>query len=195
MKRTIILVLLLIPTLMLISLTTVYADELSEDELIAQQKQQTGADDLPYALPEKTRELLSGLGVSEVNTDELLAISFKGVLSQLAQLTAESSKNPIKITAAVIAVLILTSMISGMKSSSLNSPMNTVINIVSTLCLCMIIINPMINTIAECGIVIENSAKFMLAYVPIMTTVMISSGQTFSAASYKVLMMTAGEAV
>lgn len=195
MKRTIILVLLLIPTLMLISLTDVYAEELSEDELITQQKQQTGADDLPYALPEETREILSGLGVSGVSTDELSAISFEGVISELSQLTAESSKNPIKITAAVIAVLILTSMISGMKSSSLNSPMNTVINVVSTLCLCMIIVNPMVKTIAQCGIVIENSAKFMLTYVPIMTTVMISSGQPFSAASYKILMMTAGEAV
>ena len=170
-------------------------NEPSQDELMEEQAKASSADDLIYSLPDETREILSQLGISSSDTDGISSLTFSQITQKLLDIAAGSSKNPIKASAAVMAILIITAMIGGMKTDSFSRPMNTVISLVSTLCLCTALITPIAGCIGKCSLIVESSAKFMLAYVPVMVTVMISSGQAMSAASYKILMMSAGETV
>lgn len=177
-----------------VSPVTVHADEIANSGLFEEQLRETGADELEYALPDGTREILSDLGIDGVDTDKLSSLSFNDIISKLTELSHENSKNPLRASAAVAAILIITAVISGFKTAALNS-LSQVVGIVSTLCICTVLVYPIVDVITQCGLIIESSAKFMLAYVPVMVAVMISSGQAMAAASYKVLMMSAGEAV
>ena len=173
---------------------TVHADEIADRGIFDEQLRETGADELEYALPDDTREMLNDIGVDGVDTDKLSSLSFNDIIQKLMELSRQSGKSPLRVSAAVCAILIITSVISGFKTASLNS-LSHVTGIVSTLCICTVLVYPVVDVITQCGLIIENSAKFMLAYVPVMAAVMISSGQPMAAASYKVLMMSAGEAV
>lgn len=191
----------LISTIYFLNMNTVAASEYGDnaqaiqDELIKDQARASGADDLIYSLPDETRELLSQLGIDSADTNGISSLTFSQITQKLLDIAADGTENPLKASAAVMAILIITALIGGMKTESFNRPMNTVISLVSTLCLCTALINPIASCIDKCSLVVESSAKFMLAYIPVMVTVMISSGQAMSAASYKILMMSAGETV
>lgn len=54
---------------------------------------------------------------------------------------------------------------------------------------------PVTNLISDTSTAIEVSADFMLAYIPVMTAVLISAGQTVTGSGYSAMMIFAAEVV
>jgi stage III sporulation protein AE len=158
-----------------------------------EQMELSGADALPEELPNDTRLLLEGMGVEGADWESVQALSPGQIFMQIVQMVQGEWKGPLSAGLQVIAVMLLCALMEGMKLSFGESPLGGVIGAVSTLCVCGIIITPIVSCIHAAATVIQGAAGFMLCYIPVLAGIMIAGGQTVSGASYQLLMVGAGE--
>ena len=107
----------------------------------------------------------------------------------------KQSYAPLSSITAVIGIMLLYALLDSMKLSFDNKSLTGVLGAVSALCICSIIVLPIVKCIGRASIVISNSAKFMFCYIPVMSGLMISSGQVVSGTSYNFLMVGVGEVI
>ena len=62
-------------------------------------------------------------------------------------------------------------------------------NLIGTLCICMVVITPIVQSIVKLTGVIQGASTFMLACIPVLVGIMIANGQTVTASSYNLLML------
>ena len=165
------------------------------DDYYNQQFEESGAADLPDALPEETRQQLEDLGVGDANWMDIQNITPQGFLGVIVSIAGESSIQPLKSAVSVIAVMLLCALLNGMRLSFGERTMGNVIGMVGTLCVCTIIISPVVSCIQNAAFVIKAAAGFLLACIPVLTGIMIAAGQTVSAGSYNLIMVGAGNAI
>lgn len=147
------------------------------------------------SLSDEAKKSLSNLGVDSVNPDFINNLTFDKIISEILLNAAKVSQNPLKSMLSVIAIMLLGSMLSGLKNSLNNSKMQQVIDVVSTLCITSALVIPVSNIIINTTNTVLAASNFMLAYIPIMVVVMVSSGRAVSGSSYYSMMVMAGQAV
>jgi len=186
---------LLILSLIIVAFSTkAYAAEKQED-YYSQQFKQSGAEDLSDNLPNDTRKALEDLGIQDANWQSITSITPKGIFQQILSLIGGKTAEPLKAAISVIAVMLLCALLNGMKLSFGEKPMGGVINMVATLCICTIVVNPIVSCITNAATVIKAAAGFLLACVPVLVGIMIAAGQPATAGSYNLLMMAAGNVI
>lgn len=193
-------VLILIPMFCLLFIFSAHAAETSSqsDSLTDYYKEQmelSGANTLSDELPNETRTMLEKMGIAEPDWQTLSSLTPNVIFSQIWSTAQEQSKNPLKAMMQVMAVMLLCALIEGMKLSFGEKPLAGVLGVISTLCICAIIVTPVVSCISTAAAVIKGAAGFMMAYIPVMTGIMIAGGQSLSAAAYHILMVGAGEAM
>ena len=95
----------------------------------------------------------------------------------------------------IVSIIILCALFDGMKTSFGSKPLSDVLGVVSTLCICACVVAPIVECINNLSSIIQNSSNFMLLYVPVITGIMISSGQTLSAGNYNFMMVILGDTI
>lgn len=171
-----------------------FAAEIKAD-YYSQQLQESGAADLTDKLPEDTRKALDNLGVDGSNGQNITSLTPQNLFQQILSMVAGNVKEPIQAAVSVIAVMLLCALLNGMKLSFGDRPMSGVIGLVGTLCICTVMIQPIISCITNAASVIKAAADFLLACVPVLMGIMIAAGQPISANSYNLLMMAAGNVI
>lgn len=166
------------------------AEQLYEDQL-----KQSGADDLPDSLSPETKKILSDLGVEGSDWNSITSISPQNYFEKILNIFSGQAKNPFKILCGVLAVILLCALLNGMKLSFGDRPMGGVIGMVGTLCICTIVVAPIVSCIRDASDVLNAASGFLLACIPVLTGIMIAAGQPVSAGSYHILMLAAGNAV
>lgn len=166
-----------------------------QTEYYGQQLEQSGAADLPDKLPEDTRKALEGLGVEGSNWQSISAITPQGMFQQIISILGGNVGAPLKASVSAVAVMLLCALLNGMKLSFGERPMGGVIGMVGTLCICTIVVQPIVACIAAAAQVIQAAAAFLLACVPVLVGIMIAAGQPASAGSYNLLMTAAGNVI
>lgn len=173
----------------------VFALEGSQDEYYQQQFQDSGAADLPDALPDETRELLEGMGAGSADWQSIQNLTPEIIFSQIGNAAQEKSAAPLKAALSVLAVMLLCALMNGMKLTFGDRPLGGVIGMVGTLCVCTVVVGPIVQCIAGAASVVKGAAGFLLACVPVLTGIMVAGGQPVSAGSYNLLMVAAGNAI
>jgi len=171
-----------------------YAAEKQVD-YYSQQFEQSGAQNLTDDLPSDTRKALENLGIQDTNWKNITSITPQGIFQQIISVAGGKTGTPLKAAASVIAVMLLCALMNGMKLSFGEKSMGGVIGMVATLCICTIVINPIVSCIADAAGIIKAAAGFLLACVPVIAGIMIAAGQPASAGSYNLLMMAAGNVI
>lgn len=171
-----------------------FAAEIKAD-YYSQQLQESGAADLTDKLPEDTRKALDNLGIDGSNGQNITSLTPQNLFQQILSMVAGNVKEPIQAAVSVIAVMLLCALLNGMKLSFGDRPMSGVIGLVGTLCICTVMIQPIISCITNAASVIKAAADFLLACVPVLMGIMIAAGQPISANSYNLLMMAAGNVI
>ena len=146
------------------------------------------------SLSDDAKQSLENIGAGSADPNSLSQISFSSIISEIANTASQNVSSPLKGLVNISALLLLCSILTAYKSSLSNDISNT-INIVSTLCITCAVVMPAINVIKSTAGVIEIASNIMLAYLPVMFTIMASSGQAVSGASYYSMMIVAGEGV
>lgn len=178
-----------------ISITNVQAVENTTPTESLEIISNTDKENLYNSLSEEAKNSLSNLGITSIDPNQINNLSFDKLISQVVSTFANQSATPMKALISVIAVMLLSSVLSGLKNTLSNSKMQQTIDIVSTLCITTALVMPVSQTILQATNVIITASNFMLAYIPIMLVVMVSSGHAVSGGAYYSMMVMAGQGV
>lgn len=160
-----------------------------------EQLKTSGAEDLLNELPQETKNSLSQFGVDDFNWKSITQLKPESVFSELSRIVKDKSPTPFKTLIQIIGIIILCALMEGLKISFSESALSEIIGMISVLCICLVIINPVVNCIASSVSIIKTAARFMLCYIPVIAGLMLASGQTFSAASYNMIMIGVSEII
>ena len=165
------------------------------EQYYAEQFAKSGAGDLPDKLPEDTRKSLEGLGISGADWKSITDISPQNYFQKILSIFSGQLKNPLRVAACVVSVILLCSLLNGLKLSFGEKSLGGVVGMVGALCICTLVIAPIVSCIQDAADVLKAGAGFLLACIPVLTGIMIAAGQPVSAGSYNLLMLAAGNAV
>lgn len=169
--------------------------EQSINEIYDEQLKNSGAQELFGELPPSAQKSLEDIGVDSPSWEQLNSLSFGAIVSKLVSMFGEQSATPLTAVGKVLALMLLCALIDGMKLSFGEKPLGGIVGAVGTLCICGVLIYPIVQTIVTSAGIIKTASSFLLLYIPIMAGVMIAAGQAVSGASYYALMMGAGQVV
>ncbi|MGN1468054.1 MAG: hypothetical protein ACI4W1_07085 [Ruminococcus sp.] len=155
----------------------------------------TDKQNLYNSLSDEAKKSLSNLGIDGFDYNSINDLTFEKIISEIISAAANQSANPLKAFISIIAVMLLSSMLGTLKSSLENSRMQQIIDVVATLCITSALVVPVSNTVLHTTEIIVTASNFMLAYIPIMLVVMVSSGQAVSGSAYYSMMIMAGQGV
>ena len=165
------------------------------EQFYQDQLQQSGAEDLPDNLSPETQKILESLGVDGTDWNSIVSISPQNYFEKILDIFSGQAKNPFRILCGVIAVILLCALLNGMKLSFGEKPMGEVIGMVGTLCICAIVVTPIVSCIQDASDVLKAASGFLLACIPVLAGIMIAAGQPVSAGSYHLLMLGAGNVI
>lgn len=160
-----------------------------------EQKRQSGADQLEDKLPADTRKALDELGIGGADWNAITSITPQNYFQKILSIFTGKFQNPLRVAVCVIAVILLCSLLNGMKLSFGEQQLCGVIGMVATLCICTIVVSPIVSCIQDAADMLKASSGFLLACIPVLAGILIAAGQPVTAGSYNLLMLAAGNAV
>lgn len=167
----------------------------SMESYYQEQLEQSGADKLQDKLPDDTKKILQELGISGSDWNSITSITPQNYFEKILSVFTGKAKNPLRVLASIIAVILLCALLDGMKLSFGEKPLGGIIGMVGTLCICTIVVQPIVACISDAADVLKASSGFLLACVPVLVAIMAAAGQSVSAGSYHLLMMAAGNVI
>ncbi len=185
----------------LISVTDINAEtnktfsDLSLEESYNEISEDLGFSEFYNNLPDDVKNTFDSIGVNSISPFELNSVSFSSVMKEILNIGSKESKTVFSSLSLVIAVLLFYSLVEGFLQSATSATMREVLSVVSTLCIACILIIPVTEVIDLSGTAIKTACQFMLGFVPIMVTVLVSCGKSLSGAGYYSLMIFAAEGI
>lgn len=164
-------------------------------EYYGEQLKASGADKLKEELPAGTMDSLEDIGVTGTDINEIKSVTPQNFFEKAVNIFTDKFKSPFLVFCKVITVILLCALLNGMKLSFGEQPLGGVISMVGTLCICTVVVTPLVTCINDAANVLKGSSEFMLACVPVVTGIMVAAGQPAQASSWNLLMLTAGNAV
>ena len=146
------------------------------------------------ALSDEALESLDRIGAGQADANLLSELSFEGIIGEISRIAEGNAASPLKGLISVTAVLLVGSMLTVYKSS-LSTGVSDAINITTALCVSGAVVIPAVEVINRVSELIVTASNVMLAYIPIIVTLMISSGSAVSSASYYAATVAAAEGV
>ncbi len=145
------------------------------------------------AVPEEAAELLESIGISGIDAESLASLSFGDIFALIVKSITEKIKQPFYAIITVMIAGILCSLVQNLGESV--GKTGTVYNTVCTLAVAVSVIIPMKEIISSTAKVIEECSNFMLAFVPVYSSVITASGYASSGLGYRTLMLGAVTAI
>ncbi len=164
-------------------------DDAMFQEYYEQQAEDSGANDLPNYLPDDTKSQLDQMGISGVDWNSIQSIQPNSVFSQILKMLGEGVQAPMKALLSLLGIMMLCALLNSMKINLGEKNMGGIMNLIGTLCICMVVITPIVQSIVKLTGVIQGASTFMLACIPVLVGIMIANGQTVTASSYNLLML------
>lgn len=149
---------------------------------------QFGTEELYDALPEDTREVLDESGITPTGGAEKMQIG--DILRKLAELVTSDIDKPLKMFAAVIAVILLASLLSSFSETAGGASAGIYRLVVSAVSSVVISLY-LTEIIAASETAFTTASDFMLTYIPVLAGVAAVGGHTASAAVYSSAAITA----
>ena len=166
---------------------------LNPEEIYKDQLQMSGADKLQDALPNETKQSMENIGISEIDINNFQDITPEKIFGEIFKIAKKNSPAVMRSIAIVLAIILLSALINSIKLSVKDRPLSGIIEIISTLCICFAVIHPIVNSINKTGSIIKGASRFLLCYIPVITGIMVASGNAVNAAWYSMMMFSAGE--
>ncbi len=173
--------------------SNIYAGEEKENifnNIYSEQFKISGADGLERSIPKESSEILEDMDIDVKDWKSITSVTPDKIFSQMKKISS-----PFGSLMPVLAIILLNAIIHSIKTTFGSEHIGKIISSISTLCVCMSIVDPIVKSISSMSAVIKGAAGFILCYIPVMTTIMVASGQSISATSYHVMMIVAGQVI
>lgn len=184
--------LILILLLFLLTAFPVAAKE-PADELYEQQLEASGAQDVVDSVPGEARELMDRLGISDLDPDSVIGLSFGEIIGVLYSGVKEHAGAPLRALVSVIGIVLLSAVLDAAKPERGERALSGVYEIVAVLCISACLVLPVTGVISAAAEAIEACGEFTKIYVPVFAGVMITGGQAVSAGSFQILTLTVSQ--
>lgn len=155
----------------------------------------SGAYTLSESLPQEVRSALEEMGVGVETFSQADNLSFLRIFTYMLSAIGNEAGEALPSVCSVLAVLLLYSLFSGLFDSISTPAIASVLSVVSALCIACVLLFPVTALVDAAKNAISISADFMLAYIPVMTAVLICAGQNTTGSGYCAMMVFAAEAV
>lgn len=165
------------------------------EESIEQLYEASGADKLIFAVPEESREFLNELSINDFTPGATDDLTFHSLAQGIGSVIKNNIYEPIRVLTCVLGIILITAMFDTMKTSTLSSSLDSTLSVVSTLCTVAVISPSMLDLTDTLAQTITNSSNFMLLYVPVISVLIITSGQAVSGGSFYAVMVYISNAV
>ncbi len=156
------------------------------------QMRSSGAESLMDALSEEDRELLSDLGVEEVDFDDLFRISPRRVLDLLLDVVRREYRSPLKTALTAATVLLLLAVAQSFVDSG---RFDRLITQVGSVILALLLALPLANCVTRMASAVQAQSRMMLALIPVLAVVITLGGNPTLALSYNTLTFAMAQAV
>ena len=193
---------IIFPILMLIisfNTITVQAEDIVESsdtaEIIDRLYYEVGADKLIYNIPEEARDFLSEIKFENFKPDGTDKVTVESIFNGIAYILKENILEPFRILICVIGIILITAMFDTLKSSSLSGSLDNTLSVISALCMITVLAPSMLALIDTLSQTIVNASNFMIIYVPVITALIIMSGQPVVGSMYYGVMIYVSNAV
>ncbi|NLA77870.1 MAG: hypothetical protein GX851_08620, partial [Clostridiales bacterium] len=152
------------------------------DDVCSELSEASGAQELYNGLDSDTKELLSQIGVSSTEFDELFAVSPRKFLSLIFGVLTGRAQTPVKSGLKILAVLIISSVVSGLFPSGENGKKTA-----SLVCGAFMVLSvafPASAAIGDARSAVSVCSEFMLVFIPIFAGAVAAAGNPVLAVSY-----------
>ena len=144
-------------------------------------------------LPHETIEILEQNGFDALDINSLKTLSLSDILKYIENLIKTQINTPFLLIYAIFIITLIITLVRGINGRLLSSEIDNTLRIIGILSLCTTILTPIISCIVETKTLIENLSTFTKSFVPILTGVMVSAGQSTSGLGYQAIMLAAVE--
>lgn len=165
------------------------------EEIIESLYEETGADELIFSIPDEARELMKEMSINDFSVGSLDDFSFEGVVSAVGRVIVNNITEPLSVLISVIGIILISAMFDTLKSSSISDTLSFSLNAVSTLCVIAALSPSVLSLIDSLSQAIVNSSNFMLLYVPVISVLLITSGQAVSGGTFYGVMIYISSAI
>ena len=179
-----------------ISKVVLAADNVMYDEKIyKEQYNNSGADKLFNELPDEVKKSFDSIGVNKPDFNQIMDINPESILKNILDTTKKKLPGAFKSVSMILAVILLNAIFSAFKISLGEKSIAAVLALISTVCICMTIIYPIVCLVERSASIIKISSRFLFSYMPIMIGIMLVSGQVFSSMAFSSIMLALGNVI
>lgn len=171
-----------------------YPESLSEDTL-SELESAIDLQGMYESLPQESRESLERMGLVGGTAESLRDVTFGSVMNEVLGVIASQSGSAFSSLALLIAVMLIYSIAESFSLSLQNDTLRDVLSVVTALCIACALVIPATDIISSAANVVSISSNLMLSYIPIMVTVLVSSGQTVTSSEYYSMMVAASSGI
>lgn len=173
-----------------------YANEPNDlEKIYTEQYKISGASDLQNKISKESVKILKDIGINSPEWKNFSNISPEKVFSKIFKTTKEKFSAPFPSFLSIIFIIIINVIVRNFKNSFGSKEILKIMDLVSTLCLCSVIINPIVKCVSSSSVSIQSASEFTMCSVPIISSIMVASGHTISATSYQTLVIIAGQVI
>ncbi len=163
-----------------------------ESSIYSEQYKNSGVEDLKEALPEKTKEFLSGNDLNPENEDWVNNLSVENVFSHIWGFVKSGGKTPLAVTFSLIGIILISALISNNTSSSSAISAAAFATVAAT---AGIICVPIFSVVQTAVNAMKACTVFMTAFIPVFAVIVASSSAVITAASSSATLLLATQGV
>ncbi len=165
------------------------AEEITVEDTYSQQYKASGADKLSESLPEGVKQQMDEFDISASDTDWADYFTPKNIFQEIWSFLKTGGKRPLTAGCAILAVLLFGSAVKGMADE------NKTVGFAVTVGITAVTVLPTVSSILSCVSALKSAGVFMLSFVPVYASILVSKGKTLTAAGFSSVMLVAAEAV
>lgn len=165
-------------------------DKQEYSKLIDEQYEVLKIDKLNNNLPSEIKDDLQKIGINSSKPSDLQKFSTNTFFEYLFNKIFNIISKPFFSFASCFAIILICALFDGMKTTMSNTSFNGVLSVITSICLCGVIIIPIIECMSNISQVIKAFGNFMLCFIPIFSGVIAVSGGSVSSLGYSATIFT-----
>lgn len=165
------------------------AEQESYEELF----EESGAAGLTDYLPDETVENLENAGIPSASEEYMTDMDISQMLSSVMEITAEESRQPLKIGTAVIAAILLTALLGGLRDSLADGRTTQTAYTAVSVFAAFTVLTPLLAYFNDVINTIKGANNFERGFIPVFAAVLAASGQTVTASGSAAAILTVSE--
>lgn len=139
--------------------------------------------------------MLEELGVCDMDFNDILNISPQSLFELFINIINGKIKSPIKMFAEVFGIILLCALLECFKVSISQKSLSGVFSIISTILIALAVVLPLMDCISHVCSAISLSSKFMLVFIPVITTLLVAGGKPVTASGLNLLVFSAAQII